>query len=122
MYRYDRPEAETLIRRTPSCHAPYASYHAIHPSSNACCRSKPLPSSRIAAESRPRTPYPQRDRFPAYSLQVRSGETLHHARALLEAGPEDSVCVLEHAVLEAHHDELTALEARLDQAADVLRM
>lgn len=44
------------------------------------------------------------------------------AGALGEAGAEDAVGVLEHAVLERHYDELRVLEARLDDAPDVLRV
>lgn len=57
-----------------------------------------------------------------FLLEVRGREGLHHAGALAEAGAEDAVGVLEHAVLEGDDDELGALEARLDEPADVLRV
>lgn len=47
---------------------------------------------------------------------------MHHASALAESGAKDPIRILEHAVLEADHDELAALEARFDQAANVLCM
>lgn len=55
-------------------------------------------------------------------LEVRSRQRLHHTRALGEPGAEDAVGVLEHAILERDDDELGALEARLDETADVLRV
>lgn len=123
MCRYDHTEDEWLNQRTLiPFHKSRCVVSGYLPEFKRLLPQQARSSSRAAAESRPRTPYPQPDRLPAKSLQVRSGETLHHARALLEAGPEDAVRVLEHAVLETYHDELTALEPRLDQAANVLRM
>ena len=72
----------------------------------------------IAPYMAPKTP-----RIPKYELlQIRRCECLHHTGALAETRLEDAVRVLEHAVLETDDDELRALEARLDQAADVLRV
>lgn len=123
MCRYGHTEAERLKQRTLiPFHKSRCVVSGYLPEFKRLLPQQARSSSRVAAESRPRTPCPQPDRLPAKSLQVRSGETLHHARALLEAGPEDAVRVLEHAVLETYHDELTALEPRLDQAANVLRM
>ena len=56
------------------------------------------------------------------SLEIRRGKRLHDAGALAEPRLEDPVRVLKHAVLETDDDELRPLEARLDQAADVLRV
>lgn len=123
MCRYDHTEAETLNQRTHQFRVmpPMRRIRISARVQTPAAAASPF-LIMIATESRPRTPYPRPDRPPARSPQVRSGETLHHARALLEAGPEDAVRVLEHAVLQTHHDELAALEPRLDQAADVLRM
>lgn len=57
---------------------------------------------------------------PPRLLQIRRRQRLHHTRALAEAGTEDAVRVLEHAVLERHDNKLRPLEARFDEAADVL--
>lgn len=54
------------------------------------------------------------------TLQFARGHDTDDASALAEAGAEDLVRVLEHAVLQADDDELRALEARLDDASDVL--
>ena len=43
-----------------------------------------------------------------------SGHTVH------ELGPEEDVGVVEHAVLEGHHDELGVLEVGLQHVPDVL--
>jgi hypothetical protein len=56
------------------------------------------------------------------SLEIGGRERLHHTCALAEARLEDAVGVLEHAVLQTDHDKLRALEARLDQATNVLCM
>lgn len=48
--------------------------------------------------------------------------TLYHTRPFAEPRPEDSVCVLEHAVLQADNDKLTALEPRLDKPPNILGM
>lgn len=55
-----------------------------------------------------------------YSLHVSRGKCLNNTGTLAEPCAEDAVGVLEHAVLQGHHDELGALEASLDQATDVL--
>ncbi|PSN69326.1 hypothetical protein BS50DRAFT_339636 [Corynespora cassiicola Philippines] len=47
---------------------------------------------------------------------------LDNAGAVHESRPEDAVRVLEHAVLETDHNELRALEPRLDKTANVLRV
>lgn len=39
-----------------------------------------------------------------------------------EPCPEYAVCVLEHTILQAHDNKLTALEPHLDQASDILSM
>jgi hypothetical protein len=55
-------------------------------------------------------------------LHIRRRESLDHTRTIHEPCPENAVRVCEHAVLQTDDDELTAAEARADQAADVLGM
>ena len=57
-----------------------------------------------------------------YLLEVRGGQGLDHTGALAEAGAEDAVGVLEHAVFQRHDDELRTLEPGFDEAADILRV
>lgn len=57
-----------------------------------------------------------------YSLHVGRGKCLNNTGALAEPCAEDAVGILEHAILQGHHDELRALEASLDQATNVLGM
>ena len=47
-------------------------------------------------------------------------QTLHYARTLTEPRAEDPICILKHAILQTDHNELTPLEARLDQPTDIL--
>lgn len=56
------------------------------------------------------------------SFKVGSSQSLHHTSAFAEARAKDAVRVLEHAVLQTDDDELRALEPRLDQTTDILRM
>lgn len=53
-------------------------------------------------------------------LHIRRREGLDHTRTIHEPRPENAVRVREHAVLQTDDDELTAAEARADQATDVL--
>ena len=53
-------------------------------------------------------------------LHVRWRQGLDVTRALAEPRAEDTVGILEHAVLETDDNELRALEACLDQATNVL--
>lgn len=47
---------------------------------------------------------------------------MHHTRTFTESRAEDAVRVLKHAVLQTNDNELRALEARLDQTTNVLRV
>jgi len=53
-------------------------------------------------------------------LHIRRRKSLDHTRTIHEPRPENAVRVRKHAVLQTDDDELTATEARADQAADVL--
>lgn len=53
-------------------------------------------------------------------LHIRRRESLDHTRAIHKPCPENAVRVREHAILQTDDDELTAAEARADQATDVL--
>lgn len=57
-----------------------------------------------------------------YSLHIGWGKRLNNTGALAESCTEDAVGVLEHAVLQGHHNELRALEASLNQSTNVLGM
>src|SRR5690348_15210748 len=74
------------------------------------------PDNCLPSQSRTNTP-----RLSNLS-HVGGRQRLDHTGAFAEAGAEDAVGILEHAVLETNDNELGALEARLDEAADVLRM
>lgn len=82
----------------------------------------------------PRISYTRRCRQPAKStsnqiqtrptnlFQVGRRQRLNYTRSLAEPRPENPVRVLEHAVLQTDDDELGALEPRLYQPANILRM
>jgi len=53
-------------------------------------------------------------------VEIRCSQCLHHTRAFGEPCPENSIRILEHAIFQTYHDELTALESRLDKPTDVL--
>lgn len=51
--------------------------------------------------------------------------SLHHTDntgSFTKPRPKNPVCVLEHTILQTHHNELTALEPGLDQSTNVLSM
>ena len=57
-----------------------------------------------------------------YLLQIRRRQALNNTSAIHEPRPEYPVRILEHAILERHHDELRSMEPRLDQPTDILRV
>lgn len=57
-----------------------------------------------------------------YLFHIGGGKRLNNTGALAESCTEDAVGILEHAVLQGHHNELRTLEACLDKATDVLGM
>jgi len=73
----------------------------------------PVPASN-ASYTPPSTPHHRS------LLHIRRRESLDHTRTIHESRPENAVRVREHAVLQTDDDELTAAEARADQATDVL--
>lgn len=67
------------------------------------------------------TPHVDPSALPIISLlHIRRCESLDHTRAIHEPRPENAVRVRKHAILQTDDDELTAAEARADQATDVL--
>jgi hypothetical protein len=62
----------------------------------------------------------QEQRLSAFQLPRRHDR--NHTGPLAEPRPENAVGILKHAILQTDHDELAALEPRLDDAADVLRV
>ena len=49
-------------------------------------------------------------------------QSLDHARPFAEPRLEYAVRILEHSIFQAHDDELRALELRLDETSNVLRV
>ena len=67
------------------------------------------------------TPHLHPSALPIISLlHISRRKSLDHTRTIHEPCPENPVRVREHAILQADHDELTAAEARTDQATNVL--
>jgi hypothetical protein len=54
------------------------------------------------------------------SFHVSWRKRLDSTSSIHKPRPENSICVLEHAVLQTNDDELRTLESSLDQAADIL--
>lgn len=73
------------------------------------------PNSQIASNQTSST-----RRITPRLLHVCWRQRLHHTGTLAEARSEDTIGILEHAILETDDDELRALESRLDEATDVL--
>ena len=55
-----------------------------------------------------------------HSLKVSRRESLNDRRSLRESRAENTIGILEHAVLQRHNNELRALESSLDEAANIL--
>ena len=55
-------------------------------------------------------------------FQIAPRKRLHHARTIHEPRPEHSIRVLEHPIFQGDDDELCAIEAGTDQAANILRV
>jgi hypothetical protein len=95
-----------------------------------CKRGYTKPSHRVHNQtSTPQTPahatnqtaYAKRE-YPNPSHSATATRSLYNTRPVNETRTEDTVRVLEHAVLETDDNELTALEARLEEATDILCM
>jgi hypothetical protein len=56
------------------------------------------------------------------SLEICCRQRLNHTCSFTESCPEDTVCILKHAILQTNNDELTPFEPRLDQSSNVLRV
>jgi hypothetical protein len=47
-------------------------------------------------------------------IEIRRSQCLNNTSALREPGPKNPIRILEHAILQTNHDELAALESRLN--------
>ena len=80
---------------------------------------KPAPAICVNSHPSPTSSAPTL-RYLSTSPHLRRRQRLHHTRALLEPGAENPIGILEHAILQAHDDELRPAEPGFDQPADVL--
>jgi len=56
------------------------------------------------------------------SFQLSRTHNRHHTRTLTKARAKHPIRILEHAILQTHHNKLRTLKARLDQTTNILRV